>query len=201
MFSTLLIVCLLAWNTFVSWANAASAGAVWRESRAVGGFPRLLAWATAVQSACGFTLLIVVALAFALGGLHLIPPKVVELLMEFSYLAIIVPLLGSGLIILIQSWRAFFMEKSIGNLMGAAYNTYAMVSNTMDAAREIPSIFDHVGKLFSGDSDSDSRDGVVVFFAIALVAVAVLGGVGLTLTIMRRHMRAGQPVLRADVGA
>lgn len=77
----LLIAGLLALNFFISWFNCYSVGGMWAESKAVGGFARVLAWCGAIQSAIGFSsvnsdnagivLAIVIVAAALLGGVFL----------------------------------------------------------------------------------------------------------------------------------
>lgn len=194
-FSTLLLAGLLVLNAFISWWNAKQAGKVWLESKAVGGFPRLLAWSAAIQSACGFTMIIGFFLALLASVFHWLPPKYVTILLNLEYLLIVVPAIGSGLVITLHSWQLAFRDRSVANLGTAAYNTLATVHNVYDVATELPSVFDSVSGLFSGgggggssdSSDSDDNNPAVMLVLI-LAVVAVAAGILLTVSIVRHNM-------------
>lgn len=51
----LLLMLVLGVNLVISFLNARNVGRVWAETKAVGGWIRVLAWCGAIQSAIGFT--------------------------------------------------------------------------------------------------------------------------------------------------
>src|SRR3546814_20748298 len=74
-----------------------------------------------------------------LGALYLVgylPPETVKLAMDFWYVMIVIPALGSGLLITIHSWTLVFRERRLSSLGGAAWNTYAQAQNTFDRSEE-----------------------------------------------------------------
>lgn len=188
----LILAGVLLLNLVISWWNAVQAGRCWIETKSIGGFSRLLTWSAAIQSAVGFTMIIAFGLAWIASLFHWLPPKGVEALLNLEYVLIIVPAIGSGLVILIHSWQMAFRDRSIANLGGAAYNTLAMGHNIYSAATELPSIFDSLGNLgFSGDSDGDSDDngsGVVGLIVVFLALIALAGGILCTWAIIRHSM-------------
>ena len=62
-----------------------------------------------------------------------LPPAMLGVMMNLIYIMIIVPLIGSGIFITIQSWIAFARDKSLSNLGVAGWNTFAQAYNTYNA--------------------------------------------------------------------
>lgn len=180
-----MILLLLAINLGVSWLNCVSVGRVWNESKALGGWIRLLAWCGAIQAAIGFSSVIGFFLGAALYGAGWLPPKAVHGAASLWYLLIIIPALSTGLIIMIESWIAAFRERSLANMGVAAYNTFAMAHNAYGAIDGIGKALSGFDKLFT--SDGDGEGGTLVLVAVGLVLVALAGGVLVTMALIRRH--------------
>jgi hypothetical protein len=171
-------------NLGISWLNCYVLGGIWAESRALGGFSRVLAWCGAVQSAIGFSSVIGAAVGYALFVTGHLPPKVAVGAASLWYLLIIIPAIGTGLIITVQSWVVAFRTRSILDMGSAAYNTFAMAHNIASAANGgISDALAGVGKLFDGEDG----DGAMVVLAIALVAVSLGGGIVLTALLIRKY--------------
>lgn len=179
----IMLIVLLALNFGVSWLNCWAVGGVWIESKALGGFPRVLAWCGAIQAAIGFSSVI----GFVLGAIALqlgvLPKSAASGAAGLWYLLIIVPALGTGLIITIQSWLVAFRERSLVNMGVAAYNTLVQAHNMTGAVRGVCEAFGAVSSLFSGDDDDDA----VAMLAIALVVMALAGGAVLAAFLIRRY--------------
>ncbi|RKE35276.1 hypothetical protein B0G76_1337 [Paraburkholderia sp. BL23I1N1] len=176
---------ILALNFAVSWFNCYSIGGIWTESKALGGFPRLLAWCGAIQAAIGFSSVFGFLMGYALHVTGHLPPQVATGAMSLWYLLVIVPLLGTGLIITIQSWIAAFRERSLLNMGTAAYNTFAQLHNMYGAIDGIADAMSGVGRLFDGDSEDSG--GALALFAIALAVAALASGIVLTVILIRRY--------------
>ncbi|RLK45933.1 hypothetical protein [Cupriavidus plantarum] len=178
-----MLIVLLALNFGVSWLNCWAVGGVWIESKALGGFPRVLAWCGAIQAAIGFSSVI----GFVLGAIALqlgvLPKSAASGAAGLWYLLIIVPALGTGLVITIQSWLVAFRERSLVNMGVAAYNTLAQAHNMAGAVRGVGDAFGAVSSLFSRDDD----DHAVAMLAIALVVMALAGGAVLAAFLIRRY--------------
>jgi len=133
----LIVIGLLALNFGISWWNARVVGQVWADSKVVGGFPRLVVWSAAIMSACGFTwvyLFVLTLLAIAGGAIE---PQYARAAIEVGYLMIIVPIIGSGLILTVHSWMVAARERTLASYGTAAWNTYAQYHNLADAADSI----------------------------------------------------------------
>lgn len=180
------VVLLLILNAAISWWNCYAVGAVWAESKALGGFIRLVAWSAAIQSAVGFSSVI----GFLVGGVlvetGVLPMQVARAAADLWYLLIIIPVLGSGLIITIHSWIAAFRERSITNMGVAAYNTFAQASNMYQAVSAVPNAWRGVAGLFDSD---DEAAGKLVILAVLLAVGSLLAGVALTAFLIRHYSR------------
>lgn len=190
----LLLIGVMILNLVISFLNARNVGKVWAESRAVGGWIRLLAWCGAIQSAVGFTFVYAILVAYIAVSTGYFPPQLMGVMLNLIYLLIIIPLIGSGIFITIQSWINFAREKSLMNLGVAGWNTFAQAYNTYNAIQSfgpaLDSVQEGLGGLFGdGDSDSDSS----TYRVILLAAIVLLAGV-LTTTVVIRRYEASLPV-------
>jgi hypothetical protein len=199
---------LLLWplNFAISWFNAHVCGTTWDSAKIRGGAAYFMNWMGAVMSASGFTwcYLVVLGMLGSVVPKSLIvhaaqgaPPVTGPLLSEaqlqaffdLGYLAIIFPILGSGLAITVQAWREIARKKAAdrtaGDYVVAGWDTFAQVSNTYSAIREVPRAAGNLGDFFKGDS-KDKGWLVVVF----LFLMAFLGGIATTAGIISSRRRA-----------
>lgn len=190
----LLLLGLLTLNFVISIYNAWSCGLVWASTSKKGGLAHFMTWMGAVMSACGFTWVYTAVLAYVStvipvkgedGEYHaLLTAAQAHQVLELGYLVIIFPVLGSGLALMVRSWRSFARSRSFGDGAVAGWNTYAQFSNMYDAMRLVPDIFGRIGGLL--DSKGGDGKGKVI---IALVVLAVAGGIGTTFAIIRYAAR------------
>lgn len=185
----IVMILVLALNLGVSWWNAYVCGKSWVESKQLGGFIRLVVWSGAIQSAIGFSSVYLFGL-FGLGYLFdLWPPQVFEQAASFWYLSVIVPVLGTGLIITIHSWQTAYRERDIKSLGVAGYNSLVMAHNVAQSVDGIGSAVSALGEGFSALLDGDRDDPKATFLLLAfLVAlVALLAGALTTATLIKRY--------------
>lgn len=170
--SVLFVGGLIALNLLISAANAWIVGRSWAESKAMGGVARFMNWCGAIMSACGFTYVYTFLLALGALGAGKLKPEQAQALLSLGYLMIIVPVLGTGLAITVQSWAVFWRRRTFGSGAVSAWNTFAQVHNAYTAISAIPRALGDVGSLFDGDSDSSPAARLVLL----LVALALVGG-------------------------
>jgi hypothetical protein len=181
-----MIFLILLLNLAISWANCWAVGRIWNDTRALGGWPRLLAWSGAIQAAIGFSSVIGFAVGYIAYATGHLPPHAAKAALSLWYLLIIVPALGTGLIITIQSWIAALRERSLLNMGVAAYNTYAQASNMIGAIGGIGDAWKAVGDLFDS-RDNEGAAPAMILTVLALVALALLGGIVLTYALIRKY--------------
>jgi hypothetical protein len=186
---------ILLLNFVISWSNARSCGRAWVEAKAVGGAIQVLVWCGAIQSAIGFSMVILFPITFIGHGLYpqYLTDAVMAGIFNLWYVSIIVPALGTGFIITIESWIAAYRDHSLGNLGRAAYNTFAQAHNTMGAIRGLGPAFQAVVKLFSGRGDARGKGLLLVIVMVVLALTA-----GIILTAMLIHHYAGTVPLPAQ---
>lgn len=184
----LMLLGIVALNLFISWLNCRSAGAVWAEAKRFGGFMRVLVWCAAIQSVVGFSSALVLLLGFSAFATGHLPKEYFDATMSLWYLLIIFPALGSGLIITIHSFIEAWRERNIASIGTAAWNAFAMGSNIYNAVSDVPDAFGKVGDLFKGDKDDQK-----VALVLLIVAVAIGGGVLITMLLIRHYARALPP--------
>lgn len=185
-----MLIILLLLTLGVSFWNAKVCGEAWVESKAVGGWIRLVVWCGAIMAAIGFTEVIAIVLILGAAGMNLLPTEAVKAAFSLVYVLIVPPVIGAGVIITIHSWIAWWREKSLLNLGVAGWNTFCDAYNMYHAVNNYGPALDNAFSYFSGvfDSDSDSdSDDAKAKLALLLVAIAVLGGIITTMTIIRKY--------------
>lgn len=187
----LMTLVMLVINFGISWLNAWSVGRSWADSKVIGGWPRVLVWSAAIMSACGFTWCYLIVLALGAGAFGWLEPQYVKGALELGYVVIILPVLGSGLAIWIDSLTTAWRRRDLASGLTAAWNTYAQAHNTYQAASMLPRIFENLGDLFEGgDSDSDSAKSRAILAVVFLVVLALACGVLTTVAIVRSTAHA-----------
>lgn len=186
--STIILALLLVWNFFVSILNAWSCGRSWAEAKAMGGMARFMEWCCAIMSACGFTwcyLVLFVLIGQAIPGKYHLPDKYANAVFAIGYLIIILPVLGSGIAMTIQSWSYFWRERNFKNGAVAGYNSFAQIYNTYEAVHAIPECFSILKNVWDTE-DSDDAGKSLLFALLVTVAIACLIGGILTTTLIIR---------------
>jgi hypothetical protein len=179
-------------NFAISWLNAWGCGKSWNETKHIGGIAHAMNWAGAVMSASGFTwcYMVIGALIGQVVPVEqddgtsapLFSQEMVGWFCDLGYVVIIVPILGSGIMITMHSVVVAWKKRTFGNIAGAGYNVFAQVYNISSAVRHMPEAVGGVGKLFESVKD-DKKGGITVVVA---VIVACLAGILTTYTIIQR---------------
>lgn len=189
----LIYILLVLFNFAISWFNAYQVGRVWADSKVAGSWPRAVVWAGAVMAAVGFTWCYLVVLVLIANAAEWLPPEYLQLAFNIGYVIIIVPAIGSGMIIWVHSVLVAWKERTITAYGVAAYNTFANAYNIYQAATMLPDILQSVaghtasdgGSSSSGISGGISKDTIVVL----LVLLALGGGIVTTWLIVRGSVR------------
>jgi hypothetical protein len=178
-------------NFAISVWNANSVGKIWTESKYMGGGVRVLATCGYIMAVAGFTMvysIIIIAIIAATRGFGYLSPQSAELLVQFisdlSYILIAFAVIPTGIIITINSLVTFWKNKNLKTGAIGAWNTFATVSNVVNATRSMPSAF---GRIIS--SVKSNRDSGVIVLAIVVVALCVLGGYFTASAIVKRADR------------
>lgn len=180
----LFIVGLLALSCVISWWNCKVVGEIWVEAKAMGGFMRLLAWCGAVQAAVGFSQVLIFGLAFGAFSFGYLPKEYASAAISLWYLLIIVPAIGTGLIITVHSLITAWRERNIANMGTAAWNTFASGMNVYNAFKGVPDAWEAVGSVLGGKGKKDDNKAALL---ILLVVVAIAGGILITMSLIRYY--------------
>lgn len=187
--SLVTIVGLLVLNTIISLWNGYTTGRGWEDARVHGGFAYVLVWAGAVMSACGFTYVYLALFAFGFRFAGQLTDEALQALLSLGYLAIILPILGSGLVIWIESVRRAWHTKRLGDMVVGGWNTYAQFGNMGRAFRDIPDAWGVVDAFFGKRAKSkDGEKATVLLLAVLALAAGVLTTLALV-SLGRRHSR------------
>lgn len=183
----LLLFGLLLLNLAISWWNARAAGYSWAEAQAAGGWAKVMAWCAMIMSICGFTQVYAVTLALIGGATGHLPQHYVELTFKLTYVVIILPVIGSGMCIWIDSLVTAWRERTFGNIAGAGWNTFAQIHNTWSAVELLPGFLGDLKEAFNSDDDEQAAPAAMV---LLLVLIALLGGILSAVAIMRSAAKA-----------
>jgi hypothetical protein len=185
------VVLMCALNFGISVWNANSVGKIWTEAKYIGGGVRVLAVCGYIMAVAGFTMvysIIIIAIIGATNGFGYLSPANAQVLLNFisdlSYILIATAVIPTGIIITINSVITFWKRKTLRGGLMAGWNTFATVSNVVNATRAMPSAF---GRIAS--SVRSNRDSGVIVLAILIVALCVLGGYFTTSAIVKRADR------------
>lgn len=197
-----LVIILFIVNFLISAFNAWSVGRGWAESKAAGGFARFMSWCGAIMSASGFTWCYTIVLAYLfhqLPGKYHLPDKYFIGMLDLGYLVVIVPIIGSGIAITVQSWMYFWRERTFVGGAVAGWNTFADIYNIYEATQAIPESLSFLSGLFEGKDDDEDKN-FLLSLMIALVALSVIGGIVTTTLIIRTVVKneALEQGLRAE---
>lgn len=188
MSTSIIVILLLLWNTFVSYCNARVAGTMWRERNMHGTFAWLLVWSAAIQAVIGFSMPIIMSeiLMLKLVGAS---PAFLKAAMNLWYVTVIFPILSTGTIITIYSWREAYRTRNWLDMASAGYNTVAMAHNLYSASQSLGGAFSNVMEfVFSGADDEDGFKLLLVKLALFLtVGLGLFGGFLITQWLMKRY--------------
>lgn len=205
----ILLVGILILNVAISTWNCYAAGTAWKDVMAMGtGFEKLLLRSAVFQAGVGFSMPIIIVLAYASmaylsAGEHpKVTPMQAEVFMKgvFSlwYVAIILPLLGSGCVIWIHSLREAYRRRDFASIATAGWNSFAQIHNTVSAAQNISGALGDVSTLASGafDGDGDLKD-KLFWIAVLIVVIALVGGFSIALALTRYFSRTSESRIEA----
>lgn len=185
------VVIMCAVNFGISVWNANSVGKIWTEAKYIGGGVRVLAVCGYIMAVAGFTMvysIIIMAIIGATDGFGYLSPENAEALLAFvgdlSYVLVALAVIPTGILITINSLVTFWKHKSLKTGAVGAWNTFATVSNVVNAARSMPSAF---GRILG--SVRSNRNNGVALLAILIVALCVFGGYFTASAIVKRADR------------
>lgn len=178
---------ILALNLLISWFNCKTCGTMWAESKRLGGWIRVLVWCGAIQAAIGFSSVIIFIEVYAAYLTGHLDEKYAQAAISLWYLGIIIPAIGTGLLITVHSWIVAYRERNWANMGAAAWNTFASAHNIYNAANGgVSGAWDSVSKLFKGGDSKDSKQAQLV---ILLVIISLAAGILITMGLIGHYDR------------
>lgn len=192
---TIGLVIVLALNFIISWSNAHTCGTVWSESKATGGFFRVNVVAGYVMSIIGFTQVYgyIYIILFYYIAPHIEKFQNIDmnqfamLSSDLLYVGIGFTIIPTGFLIWINSLRAFWKHKTLGNGLVGGWNSYAQIRNTVSVARNMPSAIGRlVEAFFGGKGKKKKSDGVLMMLVVFIVILALLAGYFTASSIMKK---------------
>lgn len=187
-----LLTLLWVLNAAISFWNARVVGLAWVETKHAGGWHRFMAWMGAIMAAVGFTWCLSIVLGLLAAHFGWLTQDGLEVYFNLAYVFLIPPLLFAGYAIMLDSWQRAYRERTVANMGVAGYNTFANAYNTYNAIKGFGGAFDSVLKGFS--KMAKNKDGAQAALIIAIFAIAVGGGIMLTVLIIRKYAAADEPL-------
>lgn len=184
----LILFAVLLLNVLISIWNCYAVGSAWKDTMTLGGwFNKTVLWSAVIQSGVGFSMPILIVLAYASsvfltsGAEPTLSPEQAKEMMQsiFSlwYVAVIFPILGSGLAIWAHSLREAYRRRDFASIATAGWNSYAQIHNTVSAVNNLGGALGNVGELFgSALGGKGDGKGKVAILVILLVVVSLVAG-------------------------
>lgn len=196
----LLLVGILLLNVGISIWNCYAVGTAWKDAMAMGGgLVKAVLYSAVVQSAVGFSLPILLVLAWVatkvlgLPGTdddgNVTPPTMSateikefwEVVMNLWYVAVILPILGSGFIITGHSLYVAYQRRDFASIATAGWNTFAQIHNTIGAVRDLGGAWGNIGDFISkgldtgGDGKGSGKIKIVILLFVLVIVALMLG--------------------------
>lgn len=181
----LLLLGILTLNVVISVWNCYAVGTAWKDVMVLGSwFHKTLLWSAIIQSGVGFSMPILLGLS--LGSIALLTgengeltpaeaTEMIEAIFSLWYVAVILPVLGSGLIIWAHSVRAAYKRRDFPSIANAGWNSFAQIHNIVSAVNNLGGALGNVGKFFgtalSGKGDNKGKAGILVILLVILALV------------------------------
>jgi len=164
---SILVFLIIIINTLISAYNAYSCGRIWSVCQ---GFMKIAAVAGLIVSVAGFIQTWVLLIGFITEYFGWLKPDALNALFSMTYVLIVLPVIGSGIILTIQSWIAAVRTRNVGSGAGAVWNTGATAYDIYQAMETLPNAFNSVINFFSSeDEDSGSKASVALIFTVAVM--------------------------------
>lgn len=183
----LLILLVIVLNFIISWANASYCGRYWTVSKREGGSFRRYVIVGYVMASAGFTivygyvLILLMPYVLQIVGMEAsIIMQVEKLATDLLYVLEIALIIPTGFYIWVRSMKNAWDEKTTSTILNAGWNTYAQFQNTVNVAKNMPSVFGRIeAALFDDDDDGNNNDkhNIVIFLAIFLIILILFAGV------------------------
>lgn len=156
-------------------------------------------WAGAIMAVCGFFALYIFPVTWLMQSLHIFEvygsllgyqdlsatavAGMVDSIYNVAYLVMIVPILGSGFVIWINSLIVAYRRRTLGSIAVAGWNSFAQISNTVNAVKFVPSAFKGLGKAFSGKKGGQA----LAYLLIILLPIVLSLGAAIATTAAIMH--------------
>lgn len=170
----------------IAYWNARAAGLAWDDSKIVGGFGRAIIWTGAIQSALGFSAIILGIIAFLLERRHDLTPSMIHWINIVFCVVTIIPCIGAGICLALQRSIEFKKDRDTFSGMRALGTSIAAGEDMANAANSLFSA-PKVSEGNSQDSQSSDDKGKGLLLAVLIVGFAILTGVTITYLIVTAY--------------
>lgn len=159
-------------NPLIAFYNAKVIGSVWQYSTNFNWWDKTLCISGLVQSVIGFSMPVLGVIVGAGYYFHFLNNLQLTLSIDLFWISIIIPLVGTSIIITIQSIKDAIASRSFLDGAIAVWNISATIENIIDLFSNFGSIIGSITSIMDGDSTDDS--GAALGFAGFLVVVGIV---------------------------
>ena len=163
-------------NYAISVFNAIGVGRAYRDPEFMKGWMKVILWSSAIMSVCGFTWCYLILVGVVANMIGYINEATLSMALQLGYIILILPILGSGCVLWVQSIITAAKARRFGNYAIAGWNTFAMITNFYSAFRNIPQILRNIGGAIN------TRDSRAIGFLIAVILIVLSLGAGIITT-------------------
>lgn len=159
-------------NPLIAYFNAYTVGKYWNDIQYSSFWQKTISVSALVQSVIGFSMPILGILLFIGYITKTLTMNQIDLSIDLLWLSIIIPIVGSGILITIESIKEAIRSRSFTNGALAIWNLGATIENIFNMVSNFGSVIKDFEK--RSDKEDDSSNLIVVL----LVGVALLLSVG-----------------------
>lgn len=168
------IVMIFLVNPVIAFLNAKNVGYNWISIGNTTTWEKCVLVSGLVQSVIGYTIP-VFGILLGIGYIsHLLTNNQLFLSVDLMWISIIVPIVGTGIVITIQSVKDAIQDRSFGNIAIAVWNVGSTIENLFDLFSNFGGIIGDINKR------SDDENGSGLLIVISIVMIALCSGMVLT---------------------
>lgn len=166
------VILIFVVNPVIAYWNAKTAGNIWNTVSTASTWEKLLVISALVQSVVGFSMPSLGVLLFLGYMFKLLTMNQIYLGVDLMWISVIVPLVGTGLIITVQSVKDAIKERSLASGGVALWNVGASIENIIDMVSNFGSVIKDISK--RSDDEDDSQNIVIVGIVVLSLCMGAL---------------------------
>ena len=145
--NTAMLFFFIGINSLISFANAYGAGAMLKQTNRLGGWPKVVNWASLVMAGSGWTWVTLTIITLIASAFQLLEPALLAAMFNVGFLFLIIPLVGSGFVLWAHSLIRFYKRRDLASGAVAGWNTFAQINNMVRIFQVLPELLESLVKV------------------------------------------------------